>query len=85
MAVVVVWAVMVSRLPPDSFAAPAGSGKAAALTGCVACQNVPLTGCVVAEPSVLTELVLPPWIVTVPETGWVTADPSTFTAAVLPP
>src|SRR6516164_4268952 len=46
--------------------APVGNGKLAALTGCVACQKVPLTGWVACQK--------------VPDTGCVVAEPSTLSA-----
>jgi hypothetical protein len=42
----------------EAVAAPLGSGRDAAETGCVACQNVPLTGCVTALPSTLSAVML---------------------------
>ena len=38
--------------------APEGKGRDEAETGCVACQNVPLTGCVTAEPSTFKAVML---------------------------
>jgi hypothetical protein len=45
-AMLVVFVTRVARLPPASWAAFVGSGRAAADTGCVAWKNVPVTGVV---------------------------------------
>ena len=50
-----------------------GSGNAAALTGCVACQNVPVTAVVGAESTVtwpVQPVRLPPRVLTAPAAPW---------------
>ena len=70
-AVVVVLVLIASRLPPDSLAAPVGSGRV-----------VTLTGCVTAEPSVFTAAALPPSTLTEPEMAWVEGKFPTDTSSV---